>query len=205
MGSTIRKPYHVNHRLLLTKIKTPLVNMIVIQIYFPTSNSEDDEIEQKYDFIEELLGIIEDSDNVIIMGDFNAVVVERKDKQTVDKHGLETRNNRGEKLVSFCKQNNLLVPNTMFGVPKRRRYTWAVSGNTKRYQIDYILTKSRFKKQITTNYSLPGAEIDSDYNLVMVKYRIIRKRITRRPKRKIWDVKKLKNEDSRLDFAKQSS
>jgi len=88
----------------------------------------------------------------------------------------------------------------MFEVPKRRRYTWVAPGNTKRYQIDYILTKSRFKKQIITNHSLPGAEIDSDHNLIMAKYRIIRKRITRRPKRKIWDVEKLKNEDSRLDF-----
>jgi len=43
-------------------------------------------------------------------------------------------------------------------------------------------------------------EIDSDHNLVMAKYRIIRKRITKRHKRKIWAVEKLKNEDSRLDF-----
>lgn len=32
------------------------------------------------------------------------------------------------------------------------------------------------------------------------RHRIIRKRVIRRPKRKIWDVEKLKNEDSRLDF-----
>jgi len=56
-----------------------------------------------FDSIEELLGITQDSDNVIIMGDFNAVVGEGKYKQIVGKHRLGTRNNRGERLVSFCK------------------------------------------------------------------------------------------------------
>ncbi|XP_050527983.1 craniofacial development protein 2-like [Daktulosphaira vitifoliae] len=114
----------------------------------------DDEIEQVYDSLDELLGITRDSDNVIIMGDFNAVVGEGQDNQIVGKHGLGTRNIRGERLVNFCKQNIFLVSNTMFEVPKRRLYTWVASGDTNRYQIDYVLAKSRFKNQIivTCNY-----------------------------------------------------
>jgi hypothetical protein len=56
------------------------------------------------------------------MGDFNAVVGERQVNQIIGKHGLGTRNIRGERLINFRKQNNFLVTNTMFEVPKIRRY-----------------------------------------------------------------------------------
>ncbi|XP_008184879.1 craniofacial development protein 2-like [Acyrthosiphon pisum] len=146
-GLQVENTYHVNDRILFIKLKTSTVNMIVI----PTSNSEDDEIERMYDSLDELLGISRDSDNVIIMGDFNAVVGEGQDNQIIGKHGLGTRNNRGERLVNFCKQSNFLITNTMFEVPKRRRHTWVAPGVTNRYQIDYVLARSRFKKQLTNN------------------------------------------------------
>lgn len=46
-----------------------------------------------YDYIDELLGINQNSDNVIIMGDFNVAVGEGKDNQIVGKRGLRTKNN----------------------------------------------------------------------------------------------------------------
>jgi hypothetical protein len=174
--------------------------MIVNQIYFPTSNSEDDEIEQVYDSLDELLGISRNSDNVIIIGDFNAVVGEGKDNQIIGKHGLGTRNIRGERLVNFCKQNNFLITNTMFEVPKRRRFTWVASGDINRYQINYVLVRSRLKKQIMTGHSFPGVKIDSDHNLVVMKYKIAHKKITKRPKCNIWDVEKLKSEETKQEF-----
>ncbi|CAI6357419.1 unnamed protein product [Macrosiphum euphorbiae] len=35
----VENTYHVNDRISLIKLKTSTVNMIVIQVYFPTSNS----------------------------------------------------------------------------------------------------------------------------------------------------------------------
>ncbi|KAL4142182.1 hypothetical protein QTP88_004691 [Uroleucon formosanum] len=134
------------------------------------------------------------------MGDFNAVAGEGQDNQIIGKYGLGTRNIRGERLVNFCKQNNFLVTNTMFEVPKRRRYTWVAPGDTNRYQLYYLLTKSRFKKQIMTSHSYPGAEIDSDHNLVTMKYKITPMKTTKRPKRNTWDVEKLKNKKTRQEF-----
>lgn len=196
----VENTYYVNDRILLIQLKTFTVNMIVIQVYFPTSNSEDDEIDQVYDLLDELLGITRDNDNVIIMGDINAVVGEGQDNQIIGKYGLRTRNSRGERLVNFCNQNNFLVTDTMVEVPKRRRYTWVAPGDTNRYQIDYLLIKSRFKKQIMTSHSYPGAEIDSDHNLVTMKYKTAPMKITKRPKRNIWNVEELKNEKTRQEF-----
>jgi len=96
-GLQVENTYHVNDRISLIKLKTSTVNMIVIQVYFPTSNSEDDEIEQVYDSLDELLGTNQDSDNVIIMADFIAVVGEGQDNQMIGKHGLGTRNIRAQR------------------------------------------------------------------------------------------------------------
>jgi len=101
----------VNDRLLLIKIKIPPVNMIVYSGILPTSNSEDVETEQMYDSIEELLRITQDSDNVIFMGDFNAVVEEGKDKQIVGKHGLGTRNLQEQILKPFSIYFNFINEN----------------------------------------------------------------------------------------------
>lgn len=82
------------------------------------------------------------------MGNFNAVVGEGLGNQIIGKYGLGTRNILNEKLVYFCKQNIFLFVNTMFEILKRRMYTWVAPGDTNRYQIDYLLANSRFKKQI---------------------------------------------------------
>jgi len=72
----------------------------------------------------------------------------------------------------------------MFEVSKRR-YTWVAPGVTHRYQIDYVLPKSRFKKPIMRSHSFLGADIDNNHNLVVMKYKIIHKKTIKLPKRKI--------------------
>ena len=73
------------------------------------------------------------------MGDFNAVVGEGKDDRVVGKFGIRKRNDSVERLIEFCKSQNLVITNTWFEQEKRRRYTWKSPGDLKRYQIYYIL------------------------------------------------------------------
>jgi Metal-dependent hydrolase len=61
-------------------------------------------------------------------------------------------------LINFRKQHELVVMNT-----------WKGPGNRNRYQIDYILVKQRFSNSIRDVKTLPGAEIDSDHNLVVAE------------------------------------
>ena len=102
------------------------------------------------------------------MGDFNAIVGEGQEVYVVSKYGLGNRNERGEWLVNFCRQNSLIVRNTWFNQHKRR-YTWNSPVVGEKYQIDYILIDDRFRNSLKNANVLPGADNFSDHNLVELK------------------------------------
>ena len=67
--------------------------------------------------------------NLIVVGDFNAIVGEEEEGKTVGKYGLGKRNERGERLIEFCTKNKLVVANTLFKKHKRRIYIWNMPGD----------------------------------------------------------------------------
>ena len=91
-----------------------------------------------------------------------------KHDDAVGEWGLGRPNHRGNMLVQFCKRRKLVVTNTLFEQHPRRRYTWKAAGDTARYQIDYILVNQRYKNSVKRSLAYPGADCDSDHNLVMV-------------------------------------
>src|SRR6476469_5987923 len=125
---------------MMVKVKADPVDMVIVQAYLPTTDYENEEVEKLYDQLEEILGKQKGTDNVIVMGDFNAVVGEGKEVRVVEKFGLGKRNDRGERLIEFCKSQNLVITNTWFEQEKRRKYTGKSPGDLRRYQIDYLCT-----------------------------------------------------------------
>ena len=114
------------------------------------------------------------------MGDFNAVVGEGKEDRVVGNFGLGKRNDRGERLIEFCKSQNPVITNTWFEQKKRRRYTWKSLEDLRRYQIDYILVRQRNRNSVKSSWSYPGADVDSDRNLVAMLLKLKLKKIPRR-------------------------
>ena len=123
MAKRVLKVDMVSDRLISVKIHADPVDLMIIQVYMPTSAHDDDEVDEIYDRIEELVAKEKGKDYVVIMGDWNAVVGEGREGKEIGKHGLGSRNERGEKLVEFCKRNKFMVTNTWFKKQKPRRYT----------------------------------------------------------------------------------
>src|SRR5580698_3108104 len=101
-------------RLILVKIQAEPADIVVIQVYMPTSDHSDEEVEDVYEQIEELVAAQKGNDYLVIMGDWNAVVGEGREENEVGQYGLGKRNERGERLIEFCKQKKLTVANTWF-------------------------------------------------------------------------------------------
>lgn len=108
------------------------------------------------------------------MGDFIAFVGEQDSSSNcLEKFGLGKQNERGARLVQFCKQFKLTISKTFSQVPKRLRYTWKAPGGIGRFQIDFILVKQKYRNQVKFSLSYSGCDINNDHNLVIAKCNII--------------------------------
>ena len=48
-GSNVLNTFHINGHLIVVKIKASPVNLVIIQVYMPTTNSRDEEVGEVYD------------------------------------------------------------------------------------------------------------------------------------------------------------
>ena len=115
---------------LFVKISAKPVDIVLVQMYMPTTNHDDGEIEKLYEEINEILhqegrGQV----NAIVMGDFNSIVGDESTDKVVGPFGLGRRNERGKMLIDFCKQHDLVVMNTWFKKRKTKLYTWKSPGD----------------------------------------------------------------------------
>ena len=104
---------------------------------------------------------------------------------TLGKFGLGVRNEVGQRLIEFCQENALIIPNTLFQQDKRRLYTWTSPDGQHRNQIDYILCSQRWRSSIQSAKTRPGVDWGSDHELLIAKFRLKWKKagITTRPSR----------------------
>jgi hypothetical protein len=74
---------------------------------------------------------------------------------------LEGEMKEEKRLVDFCDKHKLLVENILFQNNERRRNSWMMQGDTCRHQIDYVLVKHRFRKQVKNSNTYPGEDTDN--------------------------------------------
>ena len=74
-------------------------NIIVIQVYAPTSNAEEAEVEQFYEDLQDLLELTSKKDVLFIIGDWNAKVGSPETPGVTGKFGLGAQNEAGQKLT----------------------------------------------------------------------------------------------------------
>ena len=99
-------------------------NITVIQVYAPTSNVGEAEVEQFYEDLQDLLELIPNKDVLYVIGDWNAKVGRQEIPAATGKFGLGVQNEAGQRLIEFCQENALVIANTLFQQHKRRLYTW---------------------------------------------------------------------------------
>jgi len=189
----------VSSRIITLRLRATPFNITVIQAYAPTSTYSDDEVEDFYEQLQEVIDQTHKKDILIVQGDWNAQVGKevRKDwPDTCGGHSNEDTNDRGLRLLEFAKYNNLLLANTLGPHKASRRWTWHHPRGMHHSQIDYILVQKRFRSciNIARTRSFPGADIGSDHDLVMMTFRTRLKK-TNKPKstRLKFDLDKLKD------------
>ena len=89
-------------------------NITVIQVYVPTSNAEEAEVERSYEDLQDLLELTAPKDVLFIIGDWNAKVGSQETPGVTGKCGLGVWNEAGQRLIEFCQEIALVIANTLF-------------------------------------------------------------------------------------------
>ena len=102
-------------------------NITVIQVYAPTSNAEEAEVERFYEDLQDLLELTPNFLGVLFsIGDWNAKVGSQEIPGVTGKFGLGVWNEAGQRLIAFCQENAPVIANTLFQQHKTRLYTWTL-------------------------------------------------------------------------------
>ena len=112
--SNIKSFYGISDRVALLKISSRYVEICLLQVYAPTSESSDDELEKFYFQVEEGMKQCKSNELLLVMGDFNAKVGSEKAEHVTGSHGLGVMNERGRILQERCYENELCTMNTWF-------------------------------------------------------------------------------------------
>ena len=111
----------------------------VIQVYVPTSNAKEAEVEWFYEDLQDLLELTHKKDVLFITGDWSAKVGSQEIPGKTGKFGFGVQNEEEQSLREFCQENTLVIANTLFQQHKRRLYTWTSPDGQHRNQTAYIL------------------------------------------------------------------
>ena len=99
-------------------------NITVMQVYAPTSNAEEAEVEQFYEDLQDPLELTPIKNVFFIIEDWNAKAGSQETPGVTGNLGLGMQNEAGQRLIEFCQENALVIANTFFQQHKRRLYTW---------------------------------------------------------------------------------
>lgn len=141
----------------------------IIQAYAPTSKATDKEMDKFYQDVEKAQKEIMNCDWKIVMGDFNSKIGSRLSNEcdVMGPSGYGQRNERGERLIRFCRKTELFITNTMFKKKPQQKWTWSLDLVTKN-EIDFILTPN--KRCVKNIEVLNNFKFETDHRMVRMTF-----------------------------------
>ncbi|VDP36616.1 unnamed protein product [Schistosoma margrebowiei] len=143
--------------------------MNILQCYVPTNDGNDDIKDQFYERLQSIIEKCPGKDLTTLMGDSNAKVgIDNTGYEDIfGRHGLEERNENGEEFANLCAFSTLVIGGTIFPHKRIHKATWISPDHTTENQVDHICTNKKFRRTTEDVGTRRGADIASDYHLVV--------------------------------------
>ena len=209
LGVYIKEWKCISERMVLVKLRIREEWLCFVQVYAPTEDSSVEEKEEFFSTLQETVSGLQCKDRVIILGDFNARVGNRRGewREVNGGCGEETCNDNGRRLLEFCASNGMIISNTWYQHKEIHQFTWECRGRGLKSIIDYFLVKRGERSTVRDTKVVRGAEISSDHYLVL----LVMKRFRREARQKDpvvqntskWNVKKLREMKCRKEFERK--
>lgn len=193
-------------RLISIRLSAKPNNITIMQVYAPTTDYDDQDIEEFYEQLEKAIKSTPKKDILIIQGDFNAKIGPDAYDQwagTTGRFTIGETNDRGLRLLEFASTHRLTIANSLFPHKPSRITTWHSPNGKTHNQIDFILTPKRFKSSINRakTRTFPGADIGSDHDLVLMAFKIkLKARLQKDTPRIKFDLEKLRDPEIAKEF-----
>ena len=140
-------------------------SITVIQVYAPTSNAEEAEVEQFYEDLWDLLELTPKKDVLFIIGDWNAKVGSQETPEVTGKFGFGVQNEAGQKLIGLSREHTGHSKHPLPTTQEKSLHTDITDGQHQNL-IDYMLCSQRWRSSIQSAKTRPGADCGSDYELL---------------------------------------
>lgn len=186
VGFLIKKKYKSNilnftgisERVALLRMKFSEDPISLIQVYAPTEQSSEEEIDKFYNDLQKTHDLSDKT--VMVLGDFNARIGEPEvhEQLIMGKYGYGKRNKRGEKLIQYANEYKLSIINTYFKKSSNRRWTWISPDSKTKNEIDFILSNQ--PNNITNFEVLSKVKFPSDHRLLRVSIKISKPKKSRK-------------------------
>merc|ERR1711874_757002 len=115
----------------------------------------------------------------ILMGDLNAKIGKDNTgcEEIMGRHGLGEENDNGERLKELCAGHNMVIGGSVFPHKRIHKATWISPDHKTENQIDHMCVSKKFRRSMEDVRVYRGADVGSDHNLVMGKFKLKLKRI----------------------------
>ena len=131
----------------------------IVSAYAPTMTNPDEVKDRFYDDLDSVISAASRTDKLILLGDFNARV--GTDHQTwegmIRSEGVGKCNNNGL-LLRKCAEHELLIINTVFRLPTRRKTSWMQPRPNHWHLIDYVKVRRRDRQDVSVTKTMCGAD-----------------------------------------------
>ena len=92
-----------NDRMISVHFQDKQFNITVIQVYAPTSNAEETQVQRFCEDLQDHLELTPKKDVLFIIGNCNAKVGSQEIPGVMGKLGLGVQNEAGQRLIEFCQ------------------------------------------------------------------------------------------------------
>ena len=182
--------------MILVRFQGKPFNTTVIQIYAPTTNAEEAEVDPFYEDLEELEELIPEKRYFI--HHWGLVCKSRKSRDAGSNRQVWPWRTKWSRIKA-----NWILPRecsvrekTLFQQHKKWLYTWTSPNGQYRNQIGYILCSWRWRSCIQSAKTRPGADCGSSHQLLKATLRLKLKKVGKitRPARARYDLSQITHE-----------
>ena len=117
----------------------------VTQVYAPTADDKETEVDQFYEDLQDLLELTPKKRCPFHHRGLECKVGSKKMSGVTGKFVLGVQNEAEQKLTEFCQENTLVIKNTLFQQHLRR---WTSPDGQHRNHIDYIFCSQKWRSSI---------------------------------------------------------